>query len=125
MLPVTFSVNGLKIIWRQENERFKTKKIPTLFYVELSYLYLSPQRQGNWEMYLDSSVPTMKIGDLVNMQLSLPQRMQVTYGLKNDLSQAYSLRAKMNNFNKTKRIVKTEVYKDYKVICGHSLHWFS
>ena len=84
-------------------------------------MYLPPQRQGNWEMYLDSSVPTMKMeGDLVNMQLSLPRRMQVTYGLKNDLSKAYSLREKMNNFNKTKRIVKTEVYKDYKFICGHS-----
>ena len=33
-------------------------------------------------MYLESSVPTVKMkGDLVNMQLSLPQRMQVTYGL--------------------------------------------
>lgn len=51
-------------------------------------------------------MPTMKMeGDLVNMRH--PQRMQVTYGLKNDLSQAYSLRAKMNNFNKTKRTVKT------------------
>lgn len=70
-------------------------------------------------MYLESRVPTMKMkGDLVNMQLSLPQRMQVTYGLENDLSQAYSLRANINNFNNTKRTVKTEVYKDYKFICG-------
>lgn len=35
--------------------------------------------------------------------------MQVTYGLENDLAQAYSLRANINNFNNTKGTVKTDL----------------
>lgn len=87
-------------------------KFPTFLYIELSYLSLHPQWQGRlgnvpWELcahkekerWFSQYTAVSTTQDANNIWL------------KNDLYQAYPLRAKMNNFNKIKRTVKTEVYK--------------
>lgn len=60
-------------------KRFKFWKFPHLFILN-SVTCAQPSYKRGWDKFLESSLPAKKKkGDLINMQLPLPQ-IQVTYG---------------------------------------------